>query len=481
MDGKADCKQIDSIFLDGKDTGAGQENLDGLKTIAEKFSVLFPYLDLIQESVATSRTRFAVYDVMLESLYLELADIQNEVWSLEAKLKFESEVYDRLKSICLSLTIDEEHLHVLESGVLTNTEDLAKMERSLSILGSFSSEEYTLRIIKEREAEISAIQRKFLKRFVLFLSKLFVQSDSRGELKVHRSFYESMSKYKFIYKFSHSHGDFYRVLCDAYVKQSRSLYMQEFHGHLNRISELITDNQALAFSIESLVKTYGSLLECELNFMRLMDIDSSPAEIFGSVDLMIMDFLDIFFKKSSFCILVSIYQFCSDDNKAKLGSLHKSLVDKYRILEEVYLSQLRQSTPSFDYSVAINLLVSANLDGEMMEKITSAIYGKLSEESMYADVSKAIRNLQILNAIEDKGKQAVLGVAKERCTPLILEAALGNADWGLPKLFSCIDLGKPGAKETAVFVKAVLLENCEEADRESLIRALSRFEKQIGV
>lgn len=478
MDAKADCKHIDSVFLEGEGTEVQQENLNGLKAFTERFDTLFPSLDLIRQSVTTSRVSFAVYDVMLESLHRELADIQDEVRSLETKLQFETQVYDRLKSICLSLTIDDEYLHALETGVFTSAEDLPKMEKSLSILDSFLSKEYTLRIIREKETEICTIQRTFLKRFVVFLSKLFVQSDSRGELKVHRSFYESMSKYKFIYKFCRTHSDFYRVLCDAYVKQSKSLYMQEFHGHLNRISELITDNQALVFSIESLVRTYGSLLECEQNFMRLMCIDSDPAEIFNSIDLMILDFLDVFFKKSSFCVLVSIRQFCTDSSRERLGSLHESLVGKYQVLEEMYISQLQESTPSFDYSIAVNLLVSTDSDASMIERITRVIYEKLSDKSIYVDAGKAIRSIQILNAIEHEGKTAVLDIAKKRSTPLVLEVALGNEEWGLPNLLSFIDTSKPGAEETAAFVKATLLENCGEDKRDSLVNAISKFDKQ---
>lgn len=468
-------KETNRILLATENIGDEKDSLDGLNKFIKRYHTLDPSLDLLADAVKTNKVFFEVYDVMIKSLNQELETVQENVLHLENKIKFQTDVYNRLKNICLTMAIDDDSLHILENGSFEDSVDLSKMETSLSILKNVPENIYTLRIVEERSSEIFEVERNFLKRFAAFLSKVAIQSESKGELKVHRRFYEMMSKYKFIFKFGKSQEDFYRILSVLYVKKSKSLYENEFQSHLDRVSELINDNQSLAYCIDSLIKTYQALSECEVNFMKLMDITLSASEIFNSVDAMILEFLDRFFQKSKFCVFLSIHQFTNENFREPLGSLYSMLIEKYRIFEKLYFSKLNESPPSFDFAVTVNLLLSDHIYRDILEKAAPIIYHKLTDKNEYKNASKAMQNLQILYSIEDDKREEPLETAKSLSIPLIIDKGVDTADNDLNELFSFIKSDKSGADDAKAFIKSVILENTDESSKSSMMKRLSKF------
>ncbi len=103
----------------------------------------------------TQKLPHQVQDVTLQRQWEEFSDVQSEIEKLKEKLNFETAVYDNLKKICVSLTLDEKNLHILRNGSFENDEHLIKMEKSLRIMTEFSESRFNINIIKETKKEIS--------------------------------------------------------------------------------------------------------------------------------------------------------------------------------------------------------------------------------------------------------------------------------------------------------------------------------------
>lgn len=470
-----DIKEIDRILLDAASTSQESGHLEGLNNFVKKYESLIPTMNLLEETTNSNRMYFEVFDVMIKSLSRELEVIQKNVMNLEETINFKTDLYNRLKNICLAATIDQESLHILENGDFDVANDLAKMEKSLSILSQVPENNYNLRITNDKSKEMHEIGRKFLKRFSAYLTKIFIKTESKGELKIHRSFYEIMARFKFIFKFGRTQEDYYRIFSMLYIKKAKSLYVEEFQNHLNRISELINDNQSLSYCIDSLIKTYQALYECELNFMRLIEIDSPAYDVFNSVNVMIMEFLDSFFQKSHFCVLASIYPFTDSKLKSNLGSLYEDILEKYKVFEKIYISKCTDSPPSFEHATTINLLLSDESYKELLEKIKLIVFKKLSDKNEYKKSSKAIKNLQILYSIQLSETKKIIETAKNAMIPLIIDKCVEGTDLSINEFFGYIDSKKPGCDEIKSFIKSIVIENTDAKDKETIKRKLNQF------
>lgn len=454
-----EAKDIDALLHKTQEYQEENRHLEELNNYIKRFDMLIPAIDLTKKALKETQIPHLVHGAMLDSLHKDLKDIQSKVGQLENEITFKSEVYNQLKNICLSLRIDEDSLHALETGNFDEHDDLVKMENSLNFLGSFKQDEYQLKIVIEKAAKIREIERKLLKRFVVFVSKLFIKSESKGELKVHRQFYEEISKYKFIYQFSRKHEDYYRIICDSYIKKSKSLYTDEFQQHINRITELILDNQSLSFCIDSLIRTYQSLAECEINFLKLMDIDSDVAEIFNQVDVMILEFLDFFFQKSGFCVLISIYQFCNEEYKGRLYSLFNTLLEKYKTLEILYFDKMKENALDFEHAVSMNLLLSDDSYSRLLTRFSKIFYDKLCSKNQYIYLDQSIKNLQIRLAVEDDEQKKSVEFESD---PKEIKS-----------IFKLINPKKLGHDETRAAIEKLLLEHCPTEKRNDLMKIFS--------
>lgn len=445
----------------------------------EDLKPLNPKISHLVSEIRSQMVPFAVHQVMLDSLSNELEEVRNTVSYLESKLEFEKKVHERVKQILLSLTIDQENLHILEVGSFTDDDDLAKIEKSLSILKEFSRGRCELRVVKEREGEILELISNFLKRFVMFLSKLFIKSESKSELRVHRSFYEKMMKYKFIYAFSKTNNEYYSVLCVAYIRKSKDLYNEEFKNHLNRVSDLITDVNSLKFTLDALVMTYESLLECEANFLSIMDISSDAKEIFSGVDLMIVDFIDVFFKMSPFCIIVALNLYTTDEFGRRLGSLGQLLKEKRAALEEVFLHQQKSVGLSFEVAGLINELNKMSIKSGFLEDLVKGVVRKARKPSELLE--EGLKDLQIIHSIEKlTGKEEIVEAVQRCLAPKVIDRVFGARDEksGARDVLRSVDSRKSGYVETISFVKKTILENCEESRRDAYIKIFTEMNQR---
>lgn len=435
-------------------------------------------INLLKAEIKAQKIPFQVQNVILNKQWQEFSDVQTQIDYLKKKLQFEASIHENLKQICLDLSFDEENLHILRNGSFLKDSDLVMMEKSLGILSDFSSGKYDIDIMEERKAEISEVILRFLKRFVMFLSKIFIESASRSELKVHTDFFNSIKKFRFIYKASKSNQEYYNVLCKSYLRKAMDLYNKEFHSHLSRISELIKDKKGLEIAIETIVRSYICLLESESDFMKLMGIDSDPKEIFSDVDSMIINFIDLFYKRSSYCVLGAISQFLEAENVMTLGSLGEALKKKSGSLNEIFIHQHKISNISFDLVELINHLNAKNINTEFCKKLTNLVFEKAVDPLMNKTMDVGIKNIQIMHCLQDLDKvPKAISLMKQRLTEKVVDAVFTAEDIKSPisNIFGYLDRSKKGLNEMRVLLKEIILENCDEAHRNEAIRVLAKF------
>ncbi|KAM0680731.1 hypothetical protein GINT2_001004 [Glugoides intestinalis] len=458
-----------------------EEKIRSLTSFKEDLKKLLSRKSLLKAEIDAQKIPYSVHQVMIDCLIDDLSDVQKVIEYLEKKLGFESEVYERVKKICLSLTIDEENLHILETGSFTNSNDIVRMEKSLILLLEFSEKSYKLNIVKDREAEVKQVVSDFLKRFIIFLSKLFIQSETSSELKVHRSFYEKIVKYKFIYNFSKTFEDYYNVLCVAYSRKSKDLYNEEFKNHLNRVAELITNAESLKYTLDAIIMTYSSLLECEIGFIKNMEMQIDPKEIFSGVDLMITDFFSIFFKKSPYCVLISLHTYTCEDILGKLGSLGIELEKLSGTLDDVFTHQHKNSELSFEIADLINALCASNSKTDFLDKLMLSATDKAMDR--HVTVERGIRNLQIIYSIEKlDDKEYIVGQIEGFLIPMIVERVFGatNEVKAIKTLVKAYDSTKKGHISILNFVSKVIIENCDPAEKDYYIDTLSKANQNEG-
>lgn len=453
-----------------------EDKIESITSFKQDLQKLLSKKSLLKAEIDAQKIPYSVHQVMIDCLIDDLNDVQKVIQYLEEKLAFESEVYERVKKICLSLTIDEENLHILETGSFTSSNDIVKMEKSLILLSEFSEKSYKLNIVKERESEVTQVVSDFLKRFIMFLSKLFVQSETSSELRVHRSFYEKISKYKFIYNFSKTFGDYYNVLCVAYSRKSKDLYNEEFKNHLNRVAELITGSESLKYTLDAIIMTYSSLLECEMGFVESMEMQIDPKDIFSAVDLMITDFFSMFFKKSPYCVLTALHSYTCEDILDKLGSLGVALKKLCETFDDVFTHQHKNSELSFEIADLINTLCGSNSqDDEFLGKLMLSATDKALDR--HVTVEKGIRNLQIIYSIEKlDDKEYVVGQMETFLVPKIIDRVFSSSNEvkAINALVKAYDSSKNGHISILNFVSKVIIENCDPAKKDYFIDILAK-------
>lgn len=452
-----------------------QSELESFKLFKESLNPFKPKIDNLSNELSLQSIPFSVHQVRIDSLSSELSDVQNTIKYLERKLEFETAIYEKLKKIILSLTADQDKLHILEIGCFTDDNDLVKMEDSLSILSEITNEKYELKILKDRESEVFEIVSNFLKRFLMFLSKLQIKSESKGELQVHSVFYNIMSKFKFIYSFSKSNSEYYTVLCVSYTKKAKNLYGEEFKIHLNRIAELIKDSGTFRYTVRALLLTYSSLLECENNFLKLMDIDCDVKDIFSNADLMIIDFIDIFYKKLQYSVIFLLIAFTTDENIKKLGSLGILLQEKKQALQEIFLHQQHGDTLTFSLGELIRDITNIKVESEFYKKLVNYVCKKAKK--MAKILGNNLKNLQIIFMIKNvDGIQETIDIVKNLLIPKIIERVFGskNEKDEISGIIKSLASDKDGYSDVLSFIKATVLENCVESKRKEYIEMFSK-------
>lgn len=214
-------------------------------------------------------------------------------------------------------------------------------------MSGFDVENFTLRVVQDVKQKVVLCQRNFYKRFVNFLNKSFIKTESTGELKVHKDFYTKIKQYDFIFNNSKNFEDCFELVFGAYILHSKKLYDHEFKGHLKTIEKLLDDEGKLGVAIKILFKSYKSLLGCELNFisnlMQDEDIGNKGIkEIFKNVNVMLFDFIDELFKKSRIVTIISLSSVikASEEEQSEvpfLKNFDQECKRKFLLLQDLFI------------------------------------------------------------------------------------------------------------------------------------------------
>lgn len=474
-------REIDEIFLHTKEPTADAIKIENLKACTRKIPDLYPYIDLVLEQVEDIRKYFSIYDIQLDALAVDLKSIQDKNKHIKDKNEHENAIYNHLKELCLTLTMDKSHFQILENGSFTDLDDLVKMEKSLGILGAVDLSKYSIRIVKEKISEITDSQRNFLKRFVTFLSKLLIKSESSGELKVHKTLYKSISLYKFIYAFSKKYEDYYSILCSAYATHSKKMYEIEFENHLDSIYDMVKDINTLALCFDILTKGYSSLVGCEINFIKDMDIDVSVDTIFKNINTLIIEFVSDMFKKSSLGTLLPIGAILKNSvpSNETYGEFKDELSKTYEVLEESYIKTERETDPSATQIDRLNLALNSDCTTSLKDKLLDAVVKNLIEDIKNTKIDKFIYRLQLLHSIqstENKVKDA-LGIITDVFPRKIIdyvfssEQEISNAK----TLIEMVDMKNAKATEILESIRSVVIENASDNRKEGFTRLFARI------
>lgn len=476
-------KEIDEIFLHSEEPTPDTARIASLVQCTAKIPHLYPYIDLLLEETEAIRAHFSVYDVQLTALAEDLREIEAETRALEAKNRCGTAVYERLKGLCIALSLDNEHFRILENGSFSGADDLGRMQRSLDVLSGVALDRYTIRVVREKRDEITQSERNFLKRFVIFLSKLFIRSESTGELRVHRALYASMLRYKFIFAFSRKYEDYYSVLCSAYVTHSKNMYEKEFDNHLDSIEELVDDPQKLQLCIDVLTKSYRSLIECETSFMRDMGIDGSVEPIFKNISSMVIEFIDSMFKKSKLATVISTGAILAmpESECAHYEEFRKELGRKYRVMEELFFKAERKARidrPRIEY---LNSILASECADSLKEQLEAIYIDALVRDDGEPSVEETIVRLQLLCSITSTGSKLKDAIKKmmTRLPRLVIEFVFSEDDEiaSVKKLIGAVDADKSGAAEVLRELRQILLSNANEGDRRRIDRLFSKLDE----
>lgn len=451
-------------------------NNDDINLFNAELSKLIQHLEQLKLEIQEQKVPSQVHNLVLKKQSREFDYLSSKIEQLKNKLEFESGVYEHLKQINISLNLDEEYLHILEHGNFDKDVDLTKMEQSLAVFSDISEGKYKIALVEERNQEISIKIRDFLKRFIIYLSKTLVKSEAKGELVVHRSFYSTIKRFQFIYKFSKNSKEFYHILINSYVAKAKDLYNSEFKTHINRVSELISDSKSLYLSLDTLVKTYISLLECERSFLEMMEIQVNSQEIFSSVDQMIVDFIDIFYNKDPCIILRNLYEIESQNHEEKLGSLYNMLKLKQQALSEIFLQHMKLTKISFetaDLAIACSQLEKG---ADFSRKVVRNIIAILKDSNCNS-LKGAVIDLQLifylnLTAVD----QSLTATLKSKIIPKLIDFVYSTEEFDdrISTLFSYLSKSRAGYNEAIAELRDMLLENCDNEKKASMNKLIDR-------
>lgn len=465
-------EEIDKIFLSSTEAMDDEVKIERLRRCSKDFHQLHPYLELVLKEVEEMRKHFSVYDIQLQSLSDDLSTIQKKSRKIETQNEHETAIYNHLKELCIALTIDDEYFQILENGSFTNMEDLGKMEKSLGILGGIDFSRYKIRVVKEREDEMLQSQRNFLKRFVTFLSKLLIKSESSGELRVHRKLYKFIAQYKFIYAFGKRFDDYYSVLCSAYESHSKKMYDFEFETHLSSIYDLVDDADKLNLSLEVLTQSYESLIGCELNFIKMMDVEFSHSHIFKNINSMIIEFIGDMFNKSRLTTLISVGMILNapESQVEPYEGFKEELRHRYESLEDLFFKHERDASINSNRILGLNSALKADCLDSLKNNLLDICIGKLTEGSQ--DIEGTIKRMQYLHAIESKEESVkeesvknAIGRMDARLPKMIIDHVFLSGDEvdNTKSLIAMVDPSRPGSSDILKVIHDIVIQNSEDA------------------
>ncbi|ORD95015.1 hypothetical protein ECANGB1_1670 [Enterospora canceri] len=484
-------QEIDEIFLHNAQPTSDTNKIRNLQEYIERLGGIKSHLEVISDQVVGIKTNFEIYDIQLDSLAKDLQMIQDKNRELETRLNRDKDVFEKLKSLTLALSIDDTHLQILDNGSFTKMDDLVKMQESLNILAGFRVEKYTIRIVRETKEKVLRCQRDFFKRFVSYLNKTFVRSESQGELKVHRDLYNKIKQYRFIFTHSKKYEDTFKMVFGSYTLHSKRLYEAEFAAHIDAILKLVNDPEKMQLSMDVLIKSFESLVTCELNFLiNLVEEDETgeqgAIDIFKGVSGLIFEFLDQMFKQSRAITIISLSKIASDSETPRglfLRSFRGDLYRKFELLQDRFVKdeeeKLRKNIKLDSLQQVLNQKGMSDLKSRMLRMYLTRYLRKVDEISLEKLIYrfKAIHSLRIPFEVERElpsdsaQKGVVLSEIMHAMEARIVSDVFGGDDEvGNVKRVVEMIRGKstrPTEAELLLLknVRAIVLENCSTENK----------------
>ncbi|KAI5172001.1 hypothetical protein PAEPH01_1725 [Pancytospora epiphaga] len=479
-------KEIDSIFIEEKRGAfADDRKIERLRECVNALPRLDPYLDLLHSNAEDIRKHLAVYDIQLRSLAAELDSIQKKNGIIEERNKNEKTVYEELKNLCVALTVDDEHFKILEEGSFIDFEELGKMEKSINIIGVTDLSKYTIRVVREGRERIQKAQRNFLKRFVGFINKLLVEPEHFGELRVHKSLYQLIYRYKFIYRFGRQFEEFYTVMRNAYENHAMSLYEKEFEKYLRGISDLIDDAGKLSLAIGVLLRSYECLVDSEVNFKRRMDADFSISQIFSNANSVIIEFIGEMFGRSKIVTLTSVGIVLNSSNSdiPEFEKFMDDLKKRYEVLEGLFLKKEKESKVTWGKIADMNAMLGAACLDTLKNGLLSSYVERLVIDGKEGGIKEYLMNMQALYFIRSDSSLIKNGIERMRegLPQRIIKHVFTTGDEcvNVSRALEGLDPERPGYGEITRQLREVILANAEGEARINLEKLLTHNREQM--
>lgn len=465
------AREIDELFLDTSGKTTDTDRITHLQAFAGSVPGIAPYLDLIREETEYIQKIFQVYEIQLGILSEGLDKIQAKNKSLEERSVHEERLFKALRELCIALTLDEEHTQILESASFTDSEEMAKVERALSILADIDLRKYKIRVAQEKCGDILECERRFLKRFVSFLSRLFVRSESTGELCVHRELYNSMVRYKSIYSFSKQFPDYYSVLCSSYAQHAKNLYENEFELHLQSVKPLTTTQSKISISINILLKSYESIASCEFNFLTHMGMNTKTDEIFKNINSIIVNFIAEMASKSSIPVILVIREFLSTDSPQIDGlvKFRNELLERCQLFESHFLKDEESSEINHQTVELINQVGQTPSASEFLNKLTNLYFLKISSNIDKCTAPELVERYSYFLSVEFENGQTegTASLFNEQLEQKIIEFVFSSNDIAesVTTLIRSVDTNLPGGNKALRSIRHIVLQHAEEKEQ----------------
>ncbi|KAL6122476.1 hypothetical protein NUSPORA_00465 [Nucleospora cyclopteri] len=485
-------KELDEIFLKSMDFTFDNKKLENLKEFSKNMHTINPYLDLLLEKLSSIKIHFNIYNLQLESLATQISDIQDRNKELEEKYNKEKTIFDCLKGLTMALNIDDKHLQILDKGNFTNLEELVKMQESLDILSGFEADKFNIRVANEMKRKILTCQRNFYKRFATFFTSVFIKSEGFGDLKVHKDLYNTTNKFKFIFIRSKMFKDCFQEILFTYVSNSKAIYKQEFINHLNGINKLIDDPGKLHISIEVLFKSYLSICNVELNFLRNLLEDNDEAEkttlqIFDEIEALLLEFIEKMFRKSELVTIISISPFTELQAQSKpLLKFIAVLTEKTKILKEMFIkNEEERLIKTIKIGNLQQLLIQDNLN-DLKIKMLNIYLDRLMKRIDSFDLQKLLNRYKLICSLKipkdlnmDYLQIESLNKLFSKIENLVIEFVF-NSKNEISKAKEVVQMIKERSEgitecESILLkkIRAILIENCDDSMKEEMKKVFS--------
>ncbi|ORD99322.1 hypothetical protein A0H76_1044 [Hepatospora eriocheir] len=490
-------KEIDNLFLNETILTPEEEKIENLANCITRMKEITPVLKLIQEDLKLVESKYKVYDIQLESLATDLDTIQKQNDELEEKMERDQDIYDKLSNLVAALNIDDSHIQVLENGKFERTQDLIEMESALNILSGFKIDKFFIRLVKNMKDKIYNVQKDFYKRFVVFLNKVLVKSESQGQLRVHKELYASMRQYRFIFRYSKNTDKYFDSIYTAYTAHSREVYEKEFKNHLNSILNLIDDTGKLSSAIEIVIKSYESLILVETNFLKNFtlvgrEIKIGSKQIFSGINEILLDFIDKMFKKSKLITILAISYYVTEsvvDKPLLYQTFINELRQKHDVLQELYIKQegdkitdIFNSDNKAKLSALNHLFIQKDVFA-LQKKILSILIKKIEDNlskmelKILIRVNQTIKSLKLNIDLKEYISETISDIdneLKNSATQFILQEE--NTEEQIKKVVKFIDFSEmESGIEIMKIIRGSILETVDTKEKEEIIKLFSQL------